>query len=522
MEDEIMRLTNQSLAAIGIRENVTTPQYRRDQLAPGIVHLGLGAFHRAHAAVYTDRAIANGDPRWGIIGVSLRQADTRDALAPQDNLYTVAIRGAGVAGAESEQLHVVGALIGSLVAPENPQAVLAAMCDACCHIVSLTVTEKGYCHDPATRALRLDHPDIAHDLAHPAAPRSAIGFIVRALAKRHQSGLRPFTVLSCDNLPSNGRTTRGLVLAFAAAVDAELARWIDAYGAFPNAMVDRIVPKTTEEDRDRIAGSLGAGDAWPVMTEPFSQWVIEDAFAGPRPRWESVGVAIVSEVEPYENAKLRMLNGTHSSLAYLGAVAGYVTVDAAMADAALANFVATMMREEIEPTLSRPKLAEYRVALLGRYRNPALKHKLQQIAMDGSQKLPQRLLGTIRDRLSSNAACDRLCFAVAGWLRYLAGKDEKGGMYPISDPLAEQLHAAAISSTDPAAQVTALLAVREVFGEDLPANPQFVAALTRHLSSIGRLGVIAAIAALEAPRGQSAAKGRATQAFRREAHGSDA
>jgi fructuronate reductase len=503
-----MKLSNNSLAAVGIQKNVMTPQYARDQLTPGIVHLGLGAFHRAHAAVYTDRAIAEGDPRWGIIGVSLRQADTRDALAPQDNLYTVAIRGPSAAradGAEREQLHVVGALIGTLVAPESPQAVLAAMADACCHIVSLTVTEKGYCHDPATRALRMNHPDIVHDLAHPDAPRSAIGFIVRALAQRHQSGLRPFTVLSCDNLPSNGHTTRGLVLTFAAAVDPELARWIDAYGAFPNAMVDRIVPKTTEEDRLRIASSLGADDAWPVMTEPFSQWVIEDAFAGPRPRWESVGVSIVAEVEPYENAKLRMLNGTHSSLAYLGSVAGYVTVDEAIADVALANFIAAMMQEEIEPTLSRPKLPEYRTALLNRYRNPALKHKLQQIAMDGSQKLPQRLLGTIRDRLAAHAPCDRLCFAVAGWLRYLAGKDEKGEAYPISDPLAEQLHAAAISSTDPEAQIAALLAVREVFGDDLPGNPQFVAALTRHLRSISQLGVIAAIGALEAQRGQSAA-----------------
>ena len=505
-----MKLSNSALAAIGIHKNVTTPQYDRDLLAPGIVHLGLGAFHRAHAAVYTDRAIAEGDPRWGIVGVSLRQADTRDALAPQDNLYTVAIRGPSAArlnGADREQLHVVGALIRTLVAPENPEAVLAAMADACCHIVSLTVTEKGYCHDPATRALRMDHPDIVHDLAHPEAPRSAIGFIVRALELRHQAGLRPFTVLSCDNLPSNGHTTRGLVLAFAAAVARapELARWIDAYGAFPNAMVDRIVPKTTEEDRLRIAGHLGADDAWPVMTEPFSQWVIEDAFAGPRPRWEDVGATIVAEVEPYENAKLRMLNGTHSSLAYLGSVAGYVTVDAAIGDTALAGFIAAMMAEEIEPTLSRPKLPEYRAALLTRYRNPALKHKLQQIAMDGSQKLPQRLLGTIRDRLAARAPCDRLCFAVAGWLRYLNGKDEKGEAYPISDPLAERLHAAATCSAEPAVQIAALLAVREVFGDDLPRNQKFVADLTRHLESIERLGVIAALGTLQAQSGHGAA-----------------
>lgn len=488
-----MRLSNTALASMGAHQNVITPQYERHQLSPGIVHLGLGAFHRAHAAVYTDAAIARGDQRWGIVGVSLRQADTRDALAPQDNLYTVAVR-----DADGERLHVVGALITSLVAPENPQAVLAAMADSRCHIVSLTVTEKGYCHDPATRALRLDHPYIEHDLAHPEAPRSALGFIVRALAQRHKAGLTPFTVLSCDNLPSNGLTTRGLVLAFAAAVDGELAHWIEAHGAFPNSMVDRIVPKTTDEDRARIAISLGVDDAWPVMTEPFSQWVIEDWFAGPRPRWEEVGATIVSEAEPYENAKLRMLNGTHSSLAYLGAVAGHVTVDEAIADAGLANFIGSMMRDEIEPTLSRPGLPEYRADLLARYRNPALKHKLQQIAMDGSQKLPQRLLGTIRDRLAAGAPCDRLCFAVAGWLRYLVGKDESGRTYPISDPLAEVLHSAATSSQDAAAQVAALLAVREVFGDDLPGNPQFVSSLTQHLASISKYGVAAAISALEA------------------------
>lgn len=490
-----MRLSNTTLASLAEHsaglQAPSMPHYARHLLSPGIVHLGLGAFHRAHAAVYTDQAIAAGDTRWGIVGVSLRQADTRDALAPQDNLYTVVVRDAG-----GERLHVVGALIASLVAPEHPQAVLAAMADPRCHVVSLTVTEKGYCHDPATRALNFAHPDMLHDLAQPEAPRSAIGFIVRALALRLQAGLPPFTVLSCDNLPSNGLTTRGLVLAFAARVDAALAHWIDVHGAFPNAMVDRIVPKTTDADRASVALALGAEDAWPVMTEPFSQWVIEERFAGPRPRWEDAGATIVAEVEPYEKAKLRMLNGTHSSLAYLGALMGYATVDAAIADARLADFIAAMMAEEIEPTLTRPGLAEYRAILLARYRNPALKHQLQQIAIDGSQKLPQRLLGTIRDRLQAGASCSRLCFTVAAWCRYLAGKDEAGMAYPIADPLADVLHAAASRSPDPTNQVAALLAVRAVFGDDLPRDARFVATLTRHLSNIERHGVAAAMAAV--------------------------
>jgi len=228
--------------------------------------------------------------------------------------------------------------------------------------------------------------------------------------------------------------------------------------------------------------------------------VIEDRFAGPRPRWEDAGATIVSEVEPYENAKLRMLNGTHSSLAYLGAVIGYVTVDEAIADTRLASFIAAMMGDEIEPTLSRPGLAEYRAELLARYRNPALKHKLQQIAMDGSQKLPQRLLGTIRDRLLAGASCNRLCFAVAGWLRYLAGQDESGLAYQISDPLAGVLRAAATSSPDAVEQVAALLAVREVFGDDLPGNQKFVFTLTQHLGNISKYGVVEAMSSLESKK----------------------
>ena len=488
-----MQLNHLSLAQVAQRSNASVPGYDRGALAPGIVHLGLGAFHRAHQAVYTQAVLDTGDLRWGIVGVSLRNSGTRDALAPQDNLYTVS-----VLDASGERLQVIGALTASLVAPENPQAVLAAMSDARCHIVSLTVTEKGYCHDPATRALRLNDPDIVHDLAHADAPRSAIGFMVRALALRRTMGLTPFTVLSCDNLPSNGDTTRGLVLAFATAVDGQLAAWIAQFGAFPNSMVDRIVPKTTDQDRLRIAHELGVDDAWPVVTEPFSHWVIEDRFAGPCPRWQDAGATLVAHAEPYENAKLRMLNGSHSTLAYLGTLIGYDTVDQAMGDLLLHDFIETMLREEIEPTLDRPGLPAYRADLLARFRNPALKHKLQQIAMDGSQKLPQRLLATIRARLAVNASCARLSFALAGWMQYLAGRNDAGLGHTISDPLAEQLQQASVSSTDPASRVRALLAIDAVFGHDLAVNPAFDSALTVHLAAIAQHGVAAALRGLDA------------------------
>jgi fructuronate reductase len=481
-----MRLSNNTLAGTA-GKGALGPRYDRSALQPGIVHLGLGAFHRAHQAVYTDSVIASGDLRWGIVGVSLRSPDTRDALAPQDHLYTVAVR-----DAHGEQLRVIGALVDSLVAPENPQAVLAAMADARCHIVSLTVTEKGYCHDPATGALNLQHPDIVHDLANPQAPRSAIGFIVRALAMRRGAGTDAFTVQSCDNLPSNGDTTRGLVLAFAQQTDRQLARWIAEYAAFPNSMVDRIVPKTTDADRAHVTEQLGAEDAWPVMTERFSQWVIEDKFAGPRPHWEDAGATMVQDAKPYEHAKLRMLNGSHSTLAYLGVLLGYDTVDEAMSDSVLCGFIEAMMANEIEPTLERPGLPAYRAELLERFRNPSLRHKLQQIAMDGSQKLPQRLLGTIRARLAEDAPCERLCFAVAGWLHYLGGRNEIA-----SDPLAGALRAAA-TMADTSAALSAALRIEAVFGSDLPADRRFVGNLTRHLTALRAHGTAAALRRLDA------------------------
>jgi fructuronate reductase len=483
----VMRLATDQLAALAAGGAVRVPSYDRGALAPGIVHLGLGAFHRAHQAVYTEAVLAAGDLRWGIIGVSLRHGDARAALAPQDHLYTVAVRDAG-----GERLQVIGALMASLVAPDQPAAVLAAMADPRCHIVSMSVTEKGYCHDPASGTLQLHHPDIVHDLAHPHAPRSALGFIVRALALRRAGGVAPFTVLSCDNLPSNGITTRALVLALAHAIEPALATWIANEGAFPNTMVDRIVPATTDNDRAHVARLLGVADAWPVMTEAFSEWVIEDDFAGPRPAWEDAGVTIVRQAAPYEQAKLRMLNASHSTLAYLGTLLGHATVDQAMADPDLAGFVQRMLIEEVEPTLTRPRLAAYRADLLQRFRNPALRHQLHQIAMDGSQKLPQRLLGTIRDRLAVGASCDCLCLAVAGWARYLAGRDQNGGRYALSDPLAERLQQAA-RGADADATVAALLAIEAVFGTDLPRQPLFVKMLTRQLRRIDSDGLAAAM-----------------------------
>ncbi|MFO1061209.1 MAG: mannitol dehydrogenase family protein [Dongiaceae bacterium] len=464
--------------------------YDRASVTPGVVHLGIGAFHRAHMAAYVDDLLA-GDPSWGIIGASLRRPDTRQALAPQDFLYTLAVRSGG-----GTALRVVGALLDVLDAATQRDALLAAMADPRIRLVSLTVTEKGYCHDPATGALDPAHPDVLHDLANPGAPVSAPGLIVRALALRRAAGAAPFTVLCCDNLPANGETTARVVAGFAALDDAALAAWISGNVAFPSTMVDRIVPATTEADRAMVREATGLADAWPVMTEPFSQWVIEDRFPAGRPHFERAGAQLVADVRPYELMKLRMLNGSHSMLAYLGYLAGHEHVSEAIADPHLRRFIHDFMTEEAMPTLPAGlgDLAAYREALLQRFANPALRHRTWQIAMDGSQKLPQRLLGTIRDRLARGLPVARATLGVAAWMRYVMGVDEQGRPIDVRDPLAERLRRICAAAGDaPEALVDGLLQVAPVFGDDLPRNAPFRAAVAGHLGALLRRGALATV-----------------------------
>jgi fructuronate reductase len=465
------------------------------------VHLGIGAFMRAHLAVATEAAIhATADLRWGIVGVSLRQTDTRDALAPQDGLYTVAVRDADAAGQPRQSLQVIGCIKAQLlVAPEDPGAVLQAIAAPATRILSLTVTEKGYAHDPATRALKLDHPDIVHDLTHPQSPRSALGFIVHGLTRRRAAGLGPITLMSLDNLPSNGDTLRGLVHGFAERIDPSLAKWIDQSCSFPNSMVDRIVPRTTDADRNAVASALGRDDAWPVMAEPFFDWAVEDHFVAGRPAWtHQHGVHLVAEAHPFETMKLRMVNGSHSAIAYLGAMADWATVDVAIAQPALRTFIHTMLRDEVEPTL--PALAgldimAYRQSLLARFSNPALAHRTQQIAMDGSQKLPQRLLGTVRAQLAAGRPIRHLGLAIAAWLHYLRGRDEQGNIYAIDDPLAKELGALvrdAESATDARHRAALLCGYAPVFG-DLAQQPALISAVAPALEALRSQGVVKAL-----------------------------
>ncbi|MGP2490352.1 mannitol dehydrogenase family protein [Mesorhizobium sp. PUT5] len=483
------RLSNAVLG--GLPAAVARPAYDRGLVRPGIVHLGVGAFHRAHQAVYTDDVLGAGDLGWGIVGASLRSPDTRDALAPQDGLYTLASRdGAG------ERLRVIGSGAGLLVAPEDPQALLAAMADPQVRIVSLTVTEKGYCHSPASGELDEAHPDIVHDLGAPNAPRSAVGFIVEAIARRRAAGARPFTLLSCDNLPANGRTLKRVVSRFARLRDADLGRFVADEIACPSTMVDRIVPATTDADHTAIAGALGVEDAWPVVTEPFSQWVVEDDFGAGRPEWERSGVTFVKDVDPYELMKLRLLNGSHSTLAYLGYLAGHETVAAAMAAPGFAKLVRDMMDEEATPTLAGLEgvdLGAYKDDLVARFRNPALRHRTWQIAMDGSQKLPQRLLGTIRDRIASGAPFARLALGVAAWIRYASGTDEKGAPIDVRDPLAATMRERARDADTAGGLVAAFLRLEQVFGTDLAAEPVFARTVETALAGLLRDGAAATV-----------------------------
>ena len=492
---KFMAMTRISLAALPVQTpDIQLCTYDRSDITPGIVHLGIGAFHRAHMAAYVDDLLKE-NPSWGIIGASLRRPDTRDALAPQDFLYTLAIR-----EASGTKCRIIGSILDVLDANTQRAQLIETMANPAIRIVSLTVTEKGYCHDPSTGELDEKHPDIVHDLAHPDEPVSAPGIIVAALALRHQRGLIPFTVMSCDNLPSNGKTAGRIVRRFAQLRgNSELTDYVQS-ASFPSTMIDRIVPATTDADREIVNKIIGLEDAWPIMTEPFTQWVIEDDFPAGRPPFETVGAQLVEDVEPFELMKLRMLNGSHSTMAYLGYLCGYQYVSEAIADLEIYKLIHGLMTEEVMATLPMPRatLEAYRDQLLARFANPALKHRTWQIAMDGTQKLPQRLLGTIRDRLEKGEPIQRLALGVAAWMRYVTGIDEQGQPIEVKDPHAARLRQIADGAGGNAEKLASgLLAVQEVFGTDLPSNAAFAELVTRHLKSLFEHGAAVTIAALE-------------------------
>ncbi|MCO5734269.1 mannitol dehydrogenase family protein [Rhizobium sp. SSA_523] len=432
-----------------INEGVRRPQFDRQALKPGIVHIGLGAFNRAHQAVFTQRALETAFGPWGIIAVNLRSPEPVEALNAQDGLYSITVR--SEAGDQSE---IIGATLEGICAATDGPRVLDSLAHPDIRIVTMTVSEKAYGLDPVTGGLDLAHPAVAADLQTPETPSGVLGFIVEGLSRRRQAGLKPFTVLCCDNLPSNGTVIRRLVLDMAQRRDPALAAWVAEHGAFPCSMVDRIVPAATGETRARAVRLLGVEDRLALDTEPFIQWVIEDRFVDGRPQWEAGGAIFADNVEPYEKMKLRLLNGTHTLLAHLGILHGLDYIRETMADPALAAKARAHMEEVVETLDPVPgiDLSAYIDELLARFANPTIDHRTLQISLDTTQKLPQRLLSPAMDALSRGGDAAATAYAVGVWMAAVRRRGD------CDDPRRKEVldAAAAMDDRDPSASFFAI------------------------------------------------------------------
>ncbi len=474
-----------------LRPEVQMPRYDRSALKPHTVHLGVGGFHRAHQAVYLDDLLAiEGMPRWGECGIGVLKSDDRmrDALTGQDFLYTVVERSAGEPAAR-----VIGSMTDYAYAPEERERAIEVMAAPEARIVSLTITEGGYYIDEGTGEFLADHPDIQHDLRHPEAAKSSFGLIAEALDRRRLRGLPAFTVMSCDNLQGNGHVTERVLLGYAGLRKPELQEWIAANVTFPNSMVDRITPQTTPADVAFVTQRFGIEDAWPIVTEPFRQWVIEDSFTNGRPAWERVGGEIVADVAPYELMKMRLLNGSHLAMAYLGALKGYTYVHEVMADALFTAFIAAFMEEvtPVVPVIQGTSVVEYKATLIERFQNPTINDQVTRICSEGSAKLPKWLLPSIAELTERQQPTGLLSLVVASWIFYLGrGADERGRPLDIVDARAGELRGiASAAGLDP----RPLLAVRSIFGERLPANVEFVRAVEAAMRRLADDGVEATL-----------------------------
>ncbi len=490
------RLNASTLSMLG--PSVWTPRYDRAAVRPGIVHLGVGGFHRSHQALYVDRLLESGQAMdWGICGVGVLPGDRRmaEVMAAQDCLYTLVVKHPdGFLDAR-----VVGSVVEYLFAPDDPEAVVERMAAGTTRIVSLTVTEGGYNTSAATGEFVGDAPDVVADLRPGAPPRTAFGLVTEALARRRDRGLPPFAVVSCDNIPHNGDLARRSFAAFAALRDPELGEWVATQVAFPNSMVDRITPVTTDADRAELARRFGVEDAWPVVCEPWTQWVLEDAFPAGRPPLEDVGVQVVADVAPYELMKLRLLNAGHQVLAHLGRLAGLEYVHEACQDPLFREFLRGYLDEEATPTLAPVPgidLRRYKSELVGRFANPQVRDTLDRIRENASDRVPQFLLPVLRANLARGGEIRRSAAVLAGWARAAEGADDAGLPLALVDPRAEQLGARADRQ---AAEPLAFLADPDVFG-DLAADERFAAAYRDALASLRARGARATVAALVSPR----------------------
>ncbi|MDH4054126.1 MAG: mannitol dehydrogenase family protein [Gammaproteobacteria bacterium] len=484
------RLSTQTLELV--QPDVARPAYDFQRTGIGHVHFGVGAFMRAFVATCSDDALASKGGDWGIAGVSLRQKTVSDQLEPQDCLYSLA-----TLDNDSTAYRLIGAIRSIDVAPDHPQRIIELLAAPSVHVVTITVTEKGYGLAPDSGELDRSNPDIERDLQDLREPRSLLGFLVAGLRLRRDTVGVPLTIVSCDNLPDNGKRLRNGVLTFADEVDENLRAWIESSVSFPATMVDRITPATTVQDLDAAEQFLGLRDEALVKAEPFLQWVIENDFKAARPYWEAGGALLVDDVRPYEVAKLQLLNGPHSALAYLGYLAGHEFVSDVMQQPEFANYIRLLMSREISPATAEPagmEHARYIDALLHRFENAALRHRTWQIAMDGSQKLPQRLLNTLRSQLKRGGPIAGLSLAVAAWMRYVLGNDEAGRPIDVQDPLLDDfVRMRSLASGDAEDVVSQFIDLKQVFGTDLAKDGRFTSTLAGQYRLLVEKGAAGAV-----------------------------
>lgn len=494
-------MTSLSNAALTTLDpQVGRPDYDRSALTTGIVHIGVGGFHRAHQAMYLDELMRAGHAHdWAICGLGLMPGDRqmRDALTSQDGLYTLVVKHPD----GSTEARVIGSIVDYVYAPDDPEVALARMTDPAVRIVSLTVTEGGYNVNQVTGEFDLTNPEVRADLEPGAAPTTSFGYVIEALRRRREVGIAPFTVMSCDNIQGNGDNARRMFGAFARAKDPDLAAWIDAEVPFPNSMVDRITPVTTDEDRALVHDRFGITDAWPVVTEPFTQWALEDHFVAGRPPYQDAGVQVVGDVTPYELMKLRLLNVSHQGIAYLGYLAGYRLVHDVAQDPMFATFLRGYMDHEGTPTLQPVPgvdLDAYKTTLIERFSNAYVRDTVARLCAESSDRIPTWLVPVIRENVAAGGEVARSALIVASWARYAEGVDEQGEPIELVDRIADRVHAAALAQAE---DDLAFLRDRDLFG-DLVEDERFVAAYRWALSSLHARGSRATIQALldgEAP-----------------------
>ncbi len=492
-----MQVRTQPLSARTLaywRGRVPVPAYDRDQVTPGVVHFGVGGFHRAHQAMYHDRLMNEGTALdWGICGVGVMAADRqmKQALDAQDGLYTLVLKHSD----GTYEPRVIGSIIEYLFAPDDPEAVIEKMAAASTRIVSLTITEGGYNVHDGTGEFDAANPDVLADLRPGAAPRTTFGLITEALRRARDRGLAPFTVMSCDNLQGNGELTRRVFTAFAELRDPQLGDWVGREVSFPNSMVDRITPVTTDADRAEVRDRFGIDDRWPVVCEPYTQWVLEDCFTAGRPPYEQVGVQVVDQVEPYELMKLRLLNGSHQAMCYFGYLCGYRLVHEAAQDPLFRAFLLGYMNEEATPTLAPVPgvdLDGYKHTLIERFSNPQVRDTIARLCAQSSDRIPKWLLPVVREQLAAGGEIRRSAAVVASWARYAEGTDEQGEPIEVVDRLAGRLTALARRQRE---DPDAFIANRDVFG-DLAEDARFVAAYRSALASLHERGARATLESL--------------------------